>query len=94
MPTISKKKQDKISEQLLHYLYSVSPEPKFTSDIAEEIARDEEFTKTILKDLKAKGLLIEVNKNPQGKDYLRRQRWRLSNETYNIYFKHQSKTSI
>jgi len=89
MPKISQKKKDKISEHLIHYLYSVSPEPKFTSDIAEEIARDEEFTKVLLTNLKSKNLLLEIKKNPQGKDYSRRQRWTLSQEAYSAYNKRQ-----
>jgi len=89
MPQISQKKKDKISEHLIHYLYSVSPEPKFTSEIAQEIARDEEFTKSLLINLKSKNLLLEIKKNPQGKDYTRRQRWTLSQEAFSAYNKHQ-----
>lgn len=90
MPKISKPKQEKISEQILHHLFTVSPTALFTSTIAAEIARDEEFTKSILQSLKEKNLIIEINKNPQGADYIRRQRWRLSNEAYDAYKKHQS----
>ena len=93
MPQISDKKKEKISEQALHYLFSISPETKFTSDIAKELARDEEFTKKILLDLKEKKLLVEVNKNNKGIDYLKRQRWRLSNDVYEIYKKHQSNST-
>lgn len=89
MPKISQQKKDKISEQILHYLFSVSPELKFTSEIATEIARDEEFTKSLLTELKLKSLVTEVNKNSLGKEYLRRQRWRLSNSAYNAYSQSQ-----
>ena len=89
MPQISKEKKDRISEQILHYLFSVSPELKFTAEIARNLARDEEFTKAILQDLKLKNLIVEVNKSSSGIDYLKRQRWRLSSEVYNIYSKHQ-----
>lgn len=85
MPKISKQKKEKISEQILHHLYSVSPEAHFTSQIAEELARDEEFIKSLLLDLKKSKFVIEVNKNPKGKEYLRRQRWRLSNHVYAAY---------
>jgi len=87
MPTISQKKRDKISEQILHYLFTTSPESKFTSQIAEEIARDEEFTKTLLNDLSKKELLSIITKNPQGTQYIRRQRWRLSSKAYEAYKK-------
>ena len=89
MPTISQKKRNKISEQILHYLFTISPQSTFTSKIAEEIARDEEFIKTLLTELKAKNLLIEINKNPAGTPYTRRQRWRLSNQAFEAYKQHQ-----
>lgn len=91
MPIISKEKKDKISEQILHYLFSNSPEAKFTSEIAKEIARDEEFIKSLLSELSQKKLVVEVNKNKLGIDYIRRQRWILSPEAFTIYSKHQSK---
>ena len=90
MPRLSKEKKDKISEQILHHLFTISPESRFTSEIAKEIARDEEFVKTMLTQLSQKALVSEVNKNKNGIDYLRRQRWRLSNQAYDIYKKHQT----
>lgn len=91
MPKISKQKRDKIAEQILYYLFSVSPEPKFTVDIAREIARDEEFTKILLIELMANKLAVSVGKNSLGKEYLRRQRWLLSPKAYEIYSKSQNK---
>jgi len=85
MPQISHKKREKIQEQILNYLFEVSPEPIFTSKIAEAIARDEEFTKSILNELKNKNLIIEINKNPSGIKYKKRQRWRLSNKTFKVF---------
>ena len=89
MPPISEKKKEVIKEQILHYLFDISPDSSFTSKIAETIARDEEFIKTILIELKKKQLIIEVNKNPNGKQYLKRQRWRLSQQAYEAYKQHQ-----
>ena len=86
---ISKQKREKISEQILAYLYSINPRPVFTSHIAREIARDEEFVKSLLQDLKSKKLVIEIRKNPQGVDYIRRSRWKLSDKAYEIYKKSQ-----
>jgi len=82
---ISKEKREKISEQILLFLYSISPQPKFTSHIAQELARDEEFIKKILLELKNKKLVLEVKKNPKGIDYKRRSRWRLSDKAYQAY---------
>jgi prolyl-tRNA editing enzyme YbaK/EbsC (Cys-tRNA(Pro) deacylase) len=89
MPRISQPKKDKISEQILFYLFTNSPTAKFTAEIAREVARDEEFTKSLLLGLKDKKLVFEVNKNPQGLDYLKRQRWILSSQAYEIYAKKQ-----
>ncbi len=91
MPSISQKKKDKIQEQILHYLFEISPQSAFTNKIAESIARDEEFIKSLLIDLKSKSLIAEINKNPQGEDYTRRQRWRLSSEAFEVFKRSQSK---
>ena len=94
MPQISKQKRDKISEQILHYLFSISPESRFTSQISSEIARDEEFTKSLLIELRDKNLLSEINKNKNGAIYTKRQRWRLSNQAFDVYKKHQNKSVL
>jgi hypothetical protein len=86
---ISKEKREKISEQILALLYSVAPKPVFTFYIAKEIARDEEFVKNLLLELKKKNLLTEIKKNPKGKTYLRRSRWKLSDAAYEAYKKKQ-----
>ena len=85
MPKISQKKKDKIAEQILHYLFTLSPDSVYTNKIADETARDEEFTKSLLQDLKEKNLVVEINKNPRGILYTKRQRWRLSDKTYETY---------
>ncbi len=87
---ISDKKREKIAEQVLAYLYSISPRASFTSHVADELARDEEFIKSLLMELKKKNLVVEIKKNSNGIQYLRRSRWKLSNQTYNVYKKHQS----
>ena len=90
MPKLSQVKKDKISEQILHFLFTISPESKFTVDVADSIVRDEEFTKALLLELQKKNLVVEINKNNQGMQYLKRQRWRLSNQAFDAYKKHQS----
>ena len=86
---ISNKKREKISEQILAYLYSINPKPSFTAHIAREIARDEEFTKKLLIELKKKKLVTEIKKSPKGVDYMRRSRWKLTDKAYEIYKKSQ-----
>ena len=86
---ISDEKIEKISEQILLFLYSVNPRSLFTSHIAKEIARDEDFVKKILLNLKNKHLVREVKRNPKGVTYLKRSRWKLSDVAYQIYKKSQ-----
>ena len=86
---ISKEKTEKISEQILALLYSSSPRLLFTSHIAREIARDEDFVKKLLIQLKEKKLIFEIKKNPQGIPYLKRTRWRISDAAYQAYKNHQ-----
>ena len=82
---LSKEKKDKISEQILSFLYHSFPKQLFTAEIAKEIARDEEFIKTLLFDLKDKNLVVAVKKNETGKDFIRRIRWQLSGPAYQAY---------
>jgi hypothetical protein len=82
---LSAKKKDKISEQILALLYSANPRPMFTSHIAEELARDDALVKALLIDLKKKNLVLDIRKNPQGRDYARRARWKMSDQAYSIY---------
>lgn len=89
MPRISNEKKQKIEEQILYYLFSVFPKQIFTSDVARELARDEEFIKSLLLDLEKKGLVVKINQNSSGLKYLRRLRWRISNKAHEIYSKHQ-----
>lgn len=82
---ISEAKKEKISEQILAFMYSLFPRPAFTSKIAQEIARDEEFVKKLLDSLKKKNLVVEIKKNQNGKEYLRRSRWKLGDEIFKVY---------
>jgi len=87
---ISNKKKEKISEQILLFLYSNNPKSFFTSHIAQEIARDEEFVKSLLLNLKKKKLVLEIKKNSKGLDYIKRSRWKLSEISYNAYKHYQN----
>ncbi|MFA6023070.1 MAG: hypothetical protein WC781_03205 [Candidatus Pacearchaeota archaeon] len=84
---ISDKKRQKISEHILSVLFDNYPQSLFTSQIAEEIVRDEEFTKSLLQDLKSKELVTPITKNQAGLNYLKRTRWRLSNKAHEVYSK-------
>jgi hypothetical protein len=90
---ISEQKKEKICEQILALLYSVSPQSLFTLNVAKEIARDEEFVKLLLINLKKKELVVEIKKNPKGLSYLKRSRWKLSDLAYQAYRKHQNNSN-
>ena len=89
MPKISNEKIEKIGEQILHLLFSKFPIQIFTSDVAKELARDEEFIKKLLLDLEKKNLVVKITKNSEGYTYSRRIRWRISNSAHKIYKEHQ-----
>ena len=86
---ISKEKREKIAEQILSILFHNFPKMFFTSEISKELARDEEFIKAILLELKEKKLVTEINKNQSGDQYLKRKRWMLSPQAYDAYKKAQ-----
>jgi len=86
---LSKQKRDRIAEQMLACLYSCYPKSLFTAEIARSIARDEEFTKYLLKELWSKNLVVPIKKNSKGILFSRRIKWRLSNKAYEAYKLHQ-----
>jgi len=86
---LSQEKKEKIQEQILALLYHRFPLQYFTAQIAREIARDEEFTKQILKELWEKNLVTPIRKNPKGILFSRRIKWRLGNKAYQAYKQHQ-----
>lgn len=82
---LSKEKRDRISEQILSFLYHEFPKSFFTSEISKNLARDEEFIKAIMRELQDKKLVNCIRKNPQGQVYSRRCRWTLSPKAYDAY---------
>ncbi len=84
---IGKEKQERIKENILSFLYHSSPKMFFTSELARETARDEEFIKTLLLEMEKHGLIIAVRKNNKGRSFKRRIRWRISNKAHTAYSK-------
>ncbi|MEM0465099.1 MAG: hypothetical protein QXW97_00155 [Candidatus Pacearchaeota archaeon] len=82
---LSEDKKNRIIEQILFFLYHSFPKEPYTAEIAREIARDEEFVKRLLFELKEKNLVIPIRKNNKGIAYCKRLRWRLSNRVYDFY---------
>ncbi len=82
---ISKDKIDRIKEEILSTIFRNSPKAMFTSEVSQHLARDEEFIKKLLLELEKDKLIASVKKNSQGTTYLRRIRWRLTNQTFQAY---------
>ena len=87
MPRISAKKEEKIKESILHCLFQNSPKALFTCQIAQELARDEEYMKKLLLELENRNFVTSVKKNQKGMDYKRRLRWLLNPKVYEAYKK-------
>ena len=86
---ISDQKKEKIVEQILHYLFQTFPKTPFTAEIAREIARDEEFIKKLLLELKDKNIVIAIRKDSKGNQYSRKIKWKLSSRVYDLYHSKQ-----
>ena len=86
---ISDQKKEKIAEQILHFLYQSFPKNPFTAEVAREIARDEEFVKKLLLELKEKNIVMAIRKNKNGMVFSRKIKWKLSNKVYDLYHSKQ-----
>ena len=75
MVKLSPKTLGLLKDDIISILYENNLKPLLTKEIANELRRDKEFTKTLLNDLKQQGILTEVKKNNKGKDYIKRIRW-------------------
>jgi len=82
---LSKEKIEKIQEQILSQLYHIFPQARFSAEIARDLARDEEFIKSLLFELQQKKLVTCIRQNPKGSPYIKRLRWRISNKVYDAY---------
>jgi len=85
MPKISEKKLERLKEEIVSILYDNPAKPLFTSEIAEELIRDEEFTLKLLKTLNTDGIIKEIKKNKTGKEFLSRRKWTLEPKVYSKY---------
>jgi len=82
---LSQEKRDRITEQILSYLYQAFPKQPFTAEVSREVARDEEFIKRLLFELKEKNLVIAIRRNSKGESFSRRVKWRLTNRVHDFY---------
>lgn len=85
MSVISESKKDKIKNNIISFLFDNSPRSFFTVEISEEIARDDEFTLTLLLELEKKKLVKRLKKSTKGNKLTKRNLWVLTEEAYDAY---------
>jgi hypothetical protein len=85
MVRLSEEKRNTIKSNILLDLYQNFPKQLFTAEISKIEARDEEFIKNLLLELKDKGVVVQIRKNEKGKSFIRRLKWQLSSKAYEAY---------
>ncbi len=85
MSKLSKKREERIKQDILSLLFERSPTALLTYSISEELCRDDEFTRRLLVELKSKGLVNEIKKSSKGEEYTRWRKWKLTNQAYKAY---------
>ncbi|MEM4245261.1 MAG: hypothetical protein QXR60_03605 [Candidatus Nanoarchaeia archaeon] len=84
MTRISKKREERIKEDILSVLYE-NITGLSTYRIGEEITRDDEFTLRLLQEMKNKGLVKQVTKSVHGREYKTKKVWALTKEAFEAY---------
>ncbi len=84
MTRISKKREEKIKEEILSLLYE-NIKGMSTYKISEEVLRDDEFVLRLLKEMNEKGIVKQVRKTGNGGEYKTKKMWGLSKEAFEAY---------
>ena len=63
MSKISQEKIERIKEEILRILYENYPGFMYTNDVADAVVRDNEFTLSLLKELKKNNLLMNIEQS-------------------------------
>ncbi len=84
MTRISKKREEKIKEEILSLLYE-NIKGMSTYKISEEVLRDDEFVLRLLKEMYEKGIVKQVRKTGNGGEYKTKKMWALSKEAFEAY---------
>jgi len=82
MSLISDKKKDRIKEDIIRELYENYPGFLYTEKISENIIRDNEFTLSLLNELK-KNKVVNILNETKG-DKVKR-KWQLNEEAFDAY---------
>lgn len=85
MVRLSTKTIQLLKDDIISILYDQPLRPMFTNQIANELRRDNEFTKKLLLILKKEGLVEPINKNHKGQEYLTHTKWRIPPKVLKAY---------
>ena len=86
MVRLSEETTKLLKEDILSILYERPLVPLFTYQISRELRRDNEFTKTLLLNLKEEGLVEEIKKGKTGV-FLARRKWKIPNKVLEVMSK-------
>jgi hypothetical protein len=84
MTRLSKKREERIKEDILSVLYE-NITGLSTYRIGEEILRDDEFTLRLLEEMRQRGLVKNVTKSINGNDFKTKKMWALTREAFEAY---------
>jgi DNA-binding transcriptional regulator GbsR (MarR family) len=79
MSSISEEKIRKIKDNIIGILFDSSLKPLNTEEIADELARDDEFVLRLLKQLEKENLVKQISRAK------RKKLWIMSNDAYKAY---------
>ena len=79
MSRVSEENREKIKESMLREFYDYYPGMLWTSQVAERIVRDEEFSLRLLKELNEKGLVLMREESRGGKV---KRKWGINKEVW------------
>jgi hypothetical protein len=85
MVKLSSKTTSLLKDDIISIIYENQLNPLLTIEIAKELRRDKEFTKSLLEELKKQDVLVEIKKNNKGKNYIKRSRWAINQEVLNKF---------
>ncbi|MDP2906981.1 MAG: hypothetical protein Q8O03_03505 [Nanoarchaeota archaeon] len=85
MSQISKKKVDKIKEDVLSVLFESGLRGMFTKQISDEIARNDEFVLKLLLDLEKQNVVKQIRNTKKGTQFIRRKQWTMTDKAYETY---------
>ena len=75
MVKLSKKTINLLKDDIVTVLYENPLKPMFTNEIAVALRRDNEFTKSLLLELREIGIITNIKMNKRKKEYLIRKKW-------------------